>query len=186
MAVKPIQILTYDPEWSRNFELLRGFFITQLGHMIQEIYHVGSTAVPGLSAKPVIDLDIVLTDLSKLEEAIDKLHQLGYIYRGEMGITGRHVFSADGSTFTFAHHMYICDPHSDAFKNHISLRDFLRSNAAASKQYGELKKQLIQSNAYDMDAYVHGKTAFITGILAAAGFERSSLDLIQKENTFKT
>jgi len=103
-----------------------------------------------------------------------------------MGITGRHAFSDDRSAFTFAHHLYICDSQSDAFKNHISLRDFLRSNTEASKQYEELKKQLAQSNIYDMDAYVQGKTTFITGILAAAGFERSSLDLIQKENTFNT
>lgn len=68
----------------------------------------------------------------------------------------------------------------------MSLRDFLRSNAEASKQYAALKMQLAQSNAYDMDAYVQGKTAFITNILAAAGFDSSALDLIQKENTFNT
>jgi len=184
MTAKPIEIIAYDPEWPGQFELLRRFFESELGELVQEIYHVGSTAVAGLSAKPVIDLDIVLKDLSLLDHAIAQLGVLGYTYRGEMGISGRHAFSSDVSAIAFAHHLYVCDPQSDAFKNHISLRDFLRSNPEARDEYAALKRQLAESNAYDMDAYVQGKTAFITRILAAAGFERSALDLIQKENTF--
>jgi len=184
MKLKPIEIFAYDPEWPLQFEVLRRFFETQLGELIYEVHHVGSTAVPGLSAKPVIDLDIVLKDLSRLNTATDQLCRLGYTYRGEMGITGRHAFSAKGSTIAFAHHLYICDPQSNAFRNHISLRDFLRSNLEARDQYAKLKRQLAESNAYNMDGYVQGKTAFITRILATAGFDSSALDLIQKQNIF--
>lgn len=95
MTAKPIEIIDYDPEWPLQFELLRRFFESQLGELIHEIHHVGSTAVPGLSAKPVIDLDIVLKELSQLDDAIDQLGGLGYAYLGEMGITFVYLRSAE-------------------------------------------------------------------------------------------
>lgn len=184
MTNYPIQVEAYNPEWPMRFEILKELLTVHLDALIREIHHVGSTAVPGLAAKPVIDLDVILNDLSQLSIAIEQLEQLGYSYNGEMGITGRHAFFAKNVTNRFAHHLYICDPQSNAFKNHICLREFLRNNETIKHTYADLKKQLAASNAYDMDAYVQGKTAFITGILATAGFDDSALDLIQKENTF--
>jgi GrpB-like predicted nucleotidyltransferase (UPF0157 family) len=184
MTNYPIQVESYNPEWPLRFELLKELLRGHLGALILEIHHVGSTAVPDLAAKSVIDLDVILKDLSQLNLAIEQLGQLGYNYMGEMGITGRHAFTAKGAVNKFPHHLYICDPQSDGFKNHICLRDFLRTNETARQAYADLKKQLAESNAYDMDAYVQGKTAFITGILARAGFDDSALNLIQKENSF--
>jgi GrpB-like predicted nucleotidyltransferase (UPF0157 family) len=184
MTNLPIDIESYNPDWPSRFQTLKRLIEVQLGTLIKEIHHVGSTAVPGLSAKPVIDLDIILNDYSQLNLAIDKLNESGYLYKGEMGITGRHAFSAMDCEVKFLHHLYICDPDSDAFKNHICLRNFLRSNAKAAVHYGKLKQQLAESNGDDMNAYVQGKTAFITKILAEAGFQNSALDSIRKENTF--
>jgi len=186
MTNVPINIEPYNPDWPLRFQTLKYFMNVQLGTLLREVHHIGSTAVPGLCAKPVIDIDIVLKYHSDLLLAIDKLNESGYLYKGEMGITGRHAFLAMDCEIKFSHHLYICDPNSEAFRNHICLRNFLRNNAEVRKQYGKLKQQLAKSSNDDMNAYVQGKTAFITRILAEAGFGDSALDLIRKENTFDT
>lgn len=184
MNLKPIQIEAYNPDWPDKFAAICHRLRQHLGEMIGDIHHVGSTAVPGLRAKPIIDIDIILTDLSQLEQAIAILDQAGYRYQGEMGITGRHAFSYQFQEEHASHNLYICDPESEAFKNHICLRDFLRNNEAEKLEYGALKVQLANLHPYDLDRYVDGKTAFITGILERSGFAAQAIRLIRKENIF--
>lgn len=186
---KSILIKDYTPEWARQFELLRKVYVEHLGEKIMAVEHVGSTAVPGLCAKPVIDIDMVINDQSVLAEIIPLLAALGYEYKGEVGIPDRFVFRPndtslpkDGSGSVWPkHHLYACIAGSAALRNHLLLRAALRADPALTTAYGQLKRKLAKSAA-NMDEYVMGKTSFITQLLAAQGMSPAELSAIAEQN----
>ena len=155
------------------------------------IVHVGSTAIPGLSAKPVIDLDIIVNDDDKtLQSVIHKLEDLGYIHLGERGISGREAFqqpshqipnSAENMEW-FKHHLYVCTLGSVGLNNHLSLKKHLLEHPEKVKAYSDLKELLAEKFPNDMDAYVEGKTNFIVQILKEEGLPSADAELIEKEN----
>jgi len=99
----PLVIKEYDPQWPVLFEELRVKFSGLLGNMVSAIEHVGSTSVPGLAAKPIIDLDVLLASASYLPETIRRLATLGYECEGDLGIAGREAF--EYAPALFAHHL---------------------------------------------------------------------------------
>jgi len=186
-----ITISNYDPVWPENFYNISHHLKSALGDLTADIQHVGSTSVPGLKAKPIIDIDIILKDLSFLKKAIDTLEGIGYKYLGEMGISGRFAFQAPPSlpqnggsgyhTFPL-HNLYICDPSSQAYLNHICLRDHLRDNKKDRISYSKLKDRLAISYPYEIDRYVEGKTDFISAILKKRGMDDKMIQIIREEN----
>ncbi|MES2777321.1 MAG: GrpB family protein [Bacteroidota bacterium] len=187
---KEIKIENYDPAWALEFQQLKSVYQSNLGDLICGIEHVGSTAVEGLAAKAIIDIDLVIADRTILAAVIEKLAALGYAYRGNQGITDREAFKRlsdqtplDGSGRTWPnHHLYVCPQDSVSLRNHITLRDVLRSNPDKMKAYDALKKQLAAEHRFNMDLYIEKKTPFITEILKEAGFDDSSIDNIVLEN----
>lgn len=129
-----------------------------------DIQHVGSTSVPGLCAKPIIDIDIIVADRAKLASVATALQDISYRHLGDLGIPGREAFKADDHAIT--HHLYACLADSPALKNHLTLRDHLRSHPTDREAYGALKRELARKFPHDIDSYIAGKTAFIEGILA--------------------
>ncbi len=186
---KAILIQEYTPAWAAEFLLLKQLYLHHLGDKLLAIEHVGSTAVPGLCAKPVIDVDLVIKDQSVLKEIIPLLETLGYIFKGEVGIPDRFVFGQthpwvpqEGSgKLWMKHHLYVCIAGSMALRNHLSLRDALIADPTLATAYGELKKDLAQRTT-DMEDYVMGKTSFIAQILAAKGMGTSELSAIAEQN----
>ncbi len=144
------------------------------------VEHVGSTAVPGLAAKPIIDMDVVVASSDKLPEAIERLASLGYVHRGNLGIDGREAF--DSPRGLPAHHLYVCLRESAALANHLALRDFLRHDSVAVAEYGRIKRQLAERFPNDIDGYVAGKTDFILTVLRGAGFPETVLRAIRDAN----
>jgi GrpB-like predicted nucleotidyltransferase (UPF0157 family) len=140
------------------------------------IEHVGSTSVPGLAAKPVLDIDIVISNIDKLPPIIEKLKTLGYIHRGNLGLEGREAFQAPENLVS--HHLYVCLEDSVAYKNHMILRDFLRINSAARDQYAQLKRDLADKYADSIDSYVDGKTDFILKILQQEGMQEKEISSV--------
>jgi GrpB-like predicted nucleotidyltransferase (UPF0157 family) len=187
---KKIVVEDYSPSWALTFQTLKSVYALHLGNLIVDIQHVGSTSVEGLAAKPVIDIDIIIDTPTHLPAIIQKLKLMGYEHRGNLGITDREAFKGktdqvpfDGSRRTWPkHHLYVCPADSISLKNHLALRDFLRSNPNKAQQYGELKKQLATEHPYNMDLYIARKTPFITAILQAAGFDDATLHHITQEN----
>jgi GrpB-like predicted nucleotidyltransferase (UPF0157 family) len=167
-TVKPILVVDYDPEWPARFERLRALIQPALGEVVSRIEHVGSTAVPGLTAKPIIDLDVVVSSLSLLPLVIERLDCIGYVHEGDLGIEARQAFRAPSNLP--AHHLYVCPEGSPALANHLAVRDRLRSDPELAREYGRLKRSLAQDFARDSGAYVEGKTQFLLSILRAAGF----------------
>ena len=137
------------------------------------VEHVGSTSVPGLAAKPIIDLEIVVASASLVPMAIEGLAKLGYAHRGDLGIEGREAF--DSPSGLPAHHLYVCVLDNTALKNHLTIRDYLRRHSAAAEKYGNLKKKLARQFPTDIDRYSAAKTDFLLEVLRQTGLSDREL-----------
>jgi len=172
-------VVDYDPGWRRVFEEIRSSVLAGVSDIAIAIEHVGSTSVPGLAAKPVIDMDVVVAD-SDMETGIGRLTALGYEHRGDLGIQGREAFGRPSGSPR--HHLYLCPSGSPALANHLAIRDYLRRNASAASAYGELKKHLAREFPRDIDGYIEAKTGFIVGVLRKVGFPEDTLAEIERMN----
>jgi GrpB-like predicted nucleotidyltransferase (UPF0157 family) len=142
--------------------------------------HVGSTSVPGLPAKPVVDACIVGASRRDIPHVVKALARIGYVHRGDLGVPEREAFSHPPSLPK--HHLYASLRGSPSLKNHLGLRDYLRSHPAAAEDYGKLKEALAQRFPEDIDSYIAGKTEFILGILRQVGLSDEELAAIRDIN----
>jgi GrpB-like predicted nucleotidyltransferase (UPF0157 family) len=161
-----ITIQDYDPLWPQQFETLRSRIAATLGEMAIAVEHVGSTAVPGLAAKPIIDIDILLKSSTDFPLVITRLSSSGYEHQGDLGITGREVFRPPPNDLP--HHLYVCPPDSQEYMRHIAFRDHLRTHPEDANAYATLKRMLAGKFADDRDAYTQGKGEFVANILRSA------------------
>lgn len=173
-------VVDYDPSWPAQFEILRSRIWGAVGDLAVSVEHVGSTSVPGLAAKPIIDIDVVVPSIADVGMVIERLATLGYRQRGDLGIEGREAFESPSGLP--AHHLYACVRGSTALNNHLTVRDWLRRDPAAAAQYGLLKKRLAEFSPTDMDKYIAGKTGFLLGVLRKAGFPEHALTAIAEVN----
>lgn len=178
--MKTIVVVDYDPGWPGVFEQLRSQIWPVVREIAATIEHVGSTSVPGLAAKPIIDVDVVVPTDADVPSAITRLATLGYGHQGTLGVEGRDAFTTPGSSPP--HHLYLCPSGSLALANHLAVRDYLRAHPEAALEYGELKKQLASRFAHDVDGYTAGKTDAILRILRQAGFRSDELERIERIN----
>ncbi|HTC95355.1 MAG TPA: GrpB family protein [Terriglobales bacterium] len=155
----PVIVLDYDPNWPGVFQSLRKQIADALGGMAAAIEHVGSTAVPDLAAKPIIDIDVLLASEMMLPATIERLASLGYIHRGNLGIPEREAFYAPANDPP--HHLYVCPPGSAEFRRHMAFRDYLRTHPNDAKIYAGLKIALAQRFCEDRSAYNAAKTEFV-------------------------
>ena len=173
-----IEVLDYDPVWAARFETLRVEYAEALVAAevpYTAIEHVGSTSVPGLAAKPVIDCDIVVAE-SHVEAASTVLVNLGFEARGELGIPQRWAFWEPERLVST--NTYVVVEGSLALRNHLAVRDTLRADAALRQEYGAVKKR-VGATATDIYEYGAGKNDVVQRVLAAAGLtqsERASID----------
>jgi GrpB-like predicted nucleotidyltransferase (UPF0157 family) len=139
ILINPVLIVAYDPSWPATFQQLRDRLAATLGPLAVAIEHVGSTAVPGLAAKPIIDLDVIIADRADradLPAVIERLRSLGYLHEGDLGVPGREAFTTpSGAT---AHHLYVCAVGTPALDHHLAFRDALRADSAVAHAYGDL------------------------------------------------
>lgn len=176
--MRPVIVVEYDRSWPGVFEALAAVYRRALGPLALRIEHVGSTAVPGLAAKPVIDVDIVIGAAAQLPEAARLLAGIGYRHIGDLGIPTREAFlrcgddvPRDGSGRAWpAHNLYVCPADSPELERHIRFRDWLRAHPEGAARYGLLKRELAERFRLDRDAYTEAKTDFV---LAALGQTRS-------------
>jgi GrpB-like predicted nucleotidyltransferase (UPF0157 family) len=176
--MRTIIVVDCDPSWSEAFERVYSSVWPVVSHLALSIEHVGSTAVRGLAAKPIIDVSVVVRTESDVPAAIECLATLGYVHQGNLGIEGREAFeSPEGLP---AHHLYLCPRDSPGLANHLAVRDHLRRHPDIAKEYGELKKRLAEQFPHDIDRYVGGKTDLLLRILRAAGLPPARLVEIER------
>jgi GrpB-like predicted nucleotidyltransferase (UPF0157 family) len=144
------------------------------------VEHVGSTAVEGLSAKPVIDTCIVVASRADVPACIERLARIGYIHRGDLGVPDREAFRPPDQLPR--HHLYLSPSASLSLKNHLGLRDYLRSHPEAAQEYGALKTSLARRFPTDIDSYIVGKAEFILRILGEVGLNYEELVEIKRIN----
>ncbi|HEX5013145.1 MAG TPA: GrpB family protein [Candidatus Limnocylindrales bacterium] len=178
-GVPAIEVVDYDPAWPARFEAIRARIAPALGTLAIAIEHVGSTSVPGLAAKPVIDIDVVVADEASVSAAIDGLARLGYEHLGDLGVRDREAFRRPPGTER--HNLYVCRAGGEGLRNHLALRDHLRSHPEAVQAYGALKRRLATEVA-DIDEYVIAKTDLIVSFLRAEGIDEKTLDAIEAAN----
>ena len=163
----PVVIADPDPSWRDAFEGLRERLLPVFDGIAVHIEHIGSTAVPGLAAKPIIDLVVVVPDDRHIPAAIERLATLGYEHQGDLGVPGREAFR--GGPAGPAHHLYLSAAHSRSLDAHLAFRDALRADPALAHAYEDLKRRLAATLGHDRDAYTDGKGAFVAEVLQARG-----------------
>jgi GrpB-like predicted nucleotidyltransferase (UPF0157 family) len=163
---EPICVVAYNPEWPAMFERMCHCLQLFLGDVAVAIEHVGSTAVPGLAAKPILDIDVVVRTRSEVAEGIRRLGEDGYVHRGDLGVRGREAFTNPPDRTR--HHLYLVVQGSEALQNHLEFRDYLRSHPETAEEYGALKKVLAARFRDDREGYNLAKTQFVTDVLRRA------------------
>lgn len=174
-----IEVVDYDAAWPERFAILRDRLEPAVGDVAIAIEHVGSTSVPGLAAKPVIDIDVIV-HAANLPIAIERITALGYEHLGEMGVPQREAFRAPDDLPR--HNLYVTVDGCVSLRNHLAVRDYLRANPEAARAYGELKKKLAVTCEGDIDRYVAGKSEFISAILSRSGLSEEELLAIRAVN----
>lgn len=171
MRRKKVIVLPYDPAWKDAFEAIRRELEAALGDLALGIEHVGSTSVEGLSAKPCIDVDVVIQDYSVFSDVVRKLEAIGYVHKGDLGIRDREAFRYSDKPHLLTHHLYVCPRDSRELHRHLTFRDFLRSHPEAAKQYGQVKERAAQLFPEDMDQYIAYKSPCIARLYEQCGLE---------------
>jgi GrpB-like predicted nucleotidyltransferase (UPF0157 family) len=160
----PVEIFEYDPDWPVQFERIRRAISSVLGDVALSIEHVGSTSVPGLAAKPILDIDVVVRTTADVPNAIELLASIGYTHQGDLGIPGREAFTAPDKTYQ--QHLYLLASGAKPLEEHITLRDRLRADRNLVEQYAEIKYRLASEYGDDREGYTEAKTEFIRRVLA--------------------
>jgi GrpB-like predicted nucleotidyltransferase (UPF0157 family) len=163
---RPIEIVDYDDSWPEEFERLRARLAAALGPVATRIEHVGSTAVPGLAAKPKLDVDVVVASDADVEAAIVRLAEIGFVHQGNLGVPGREAFKGpDGGD---RYHVYVCVEDGEPLRQHLAFRDRLRADPQAATEYAALKRKLARRFGADRDGYTRAKSEFVERVVSSS------------------
>jgi GrpB-like predicted nucleotidyltransferase (UPF0157 family) len=160
-----VKLAPYAAEWKRLFEEEKALLETVIGQYVLDIQHVGSTAVPGMVAKPIIDIGIAVASFEEARVCIQPIEQLGYEYRGEHGIPRRHYFTK-GHPRT--HQIHMNEIGSRDWENLVLFRDYLIQHPGLAEEYAALKAELARRYPTNREAYLDGKAPFIERVLEMA------------------
>ena len=166
MRTAKVNVVPYDAEWKNDFEKIKSEIERAIGELIIGIEHVGSTAVEGMSAKPCIDIDVVIENRTVLCAVVRGLAEIGYIHEGDLGINGREAFKYFDKPHLRAHHLYVCAKDSEELRRHIAFREHLRANPDAVKKYSRVKEKAAELFPDDIDGYIRYKSPCIEALYA--------------------
>lgn len=173
-------LVPHNPAWAAEFEDLRRVYATGLGGLILRIEHVGSTAVPGLAAKPILDIDIVMPDYEAFSAIASALAELGYTHNGDQGIPQREAFKEQDASAPYTqprrrwmkHHLYVCPEGGAELRRHVAFRDALRARADLRQEYERLKLAIAARCGDDRKLYASIKETecrdFVQRVLSSA------------------
>jgi len=170
----PITVVAYDPAWPAEFARESASVSQAINPVLIAIHHIGSTAIPGMWAKPVIDMLAIVSNIAELDgrnelgEPNAKMQALGYEAMGEFGIPGRRYFRKDNAAGMRTHQIHAFQIGSPQIERHLAFRDFLTAHGQYAARYAELKRCLAARYPNDLAAYMDGKDAFIREIDAKA------------------
>ena len=163
MRTKRVVVEKWNPQWKYEYKKIVASLGKDIIYNSIKIEHIGSTSVEGLSAKPVIDLDIVI-EKDKFAIIKELLNKKGYEYDGDLGIEGREAFSYSGKEELMTHHLYVCPKDYKELFKHITFRNFLKNNPALAAEYSKVKEQAAVLYPDDIDKYMEFKSEIIEKI----------------------
>lgn len=165
MPQTPITIEAYDPAWPEHYEAAKATVLDAVGEDVERVDHVGSTAVPGMAARPIVDVQVVVPDEERAEACIGPLTGAGFAYQADRD--GWHVFEAtpdDGQSVAVSVHQ----SDSQRWRDAVLFRDYLRTEPEAARRYESLKRDLAADHPEDPAAYRAGKASFVEAAVAEA------------------
>ena len=169
MQTRRVTVSKYDENWKTAFENIKAELEAALGNLTLAIEHVGSTSVEGLSAKPCIDVDVIIEDYGVFDAVAEKLASIGYVHEGNLGIKDREAFKYSDKPHLYQHHLYVCPKYSEELRRHLTFRDFLRSNPEAVKKYGLVKELAAQNFPDSIEKYIEYKSPCIEELYKTCG-----------------
>ncbi len=158
--VRKIKVVPHDPNWPELFQAEADKLIGILGQEIVAIHHIGSTVIPNISAKPIVDILVTVHDIEKIDQFGEEMIELGYRPQGEFGIPGRRFF-IKGSDANRTHHAHIFQTGNPEIERHLNFRDYLIAHPEEAQTYSRLKHELTRKFSEDIESYMEGKDGFI-------------------------
>jgi len=166
-----VKLKKHDPNWAKLFKKEKKLLLGKFPNVILEISHGGSTTIPTIPAKPIIDMFAVVLSLKKAKAIKNKLEKLGYEYRGADGVKER-ILYVKGEPELRTHHLQLVEKKSDEWKNHILIKNYFLKHPEVAKRYAKLKAKLAEKYPNSRKSYSHGKDAFIKSIIQKAKKEK--------------
>ena len=157
-----VGIVSYNPNWKEIYKEESKKIKNVLSDIIVDIHHIGSTAIPGIKAKPVIDILVEVKDIEAVDRYNNKMEELGYEVMGEYGIPKRRFFRKGGNNRT--HHIHIFQVGNEEIERHINFKEYLIAHPDKAREYSKLKEKLTNKYTYDVENYTNGKSDFIKEI----------------------
>ena len=172
-SIRRIKVVPYDPLWPSRFEEEASRISAVLGGELVAIHHIGSTAIVGMWAKPIIDIMPLVRDIQKVDMYSEAMIALGYEPKGENTIPGRRFFIKGGDA-NRSHHVHAYEPDNPEVARHLDFRDYLVGHPQDAEAYASLKRSLAARFPHDINGYIAGKDAFVKEILQRAQAWRES------------
>lgn len=158
-----IVVTAYNPEWKEMFEAEARIVKEILGDNCAAVFHIGSSSVEGLKAKPIIDIMPVVQDLKLVDRQAEAFERIGYEYLGEFGMPGRRYLRKGGDERTHQIHIFRQND-AENIERHLAVRDYLRAHKNIAEEYAALKENLALQYPYDIEKYCDGKDEFVKNL----------------------
>jgi GrpB-like predicted nucleotidyltransferase (UPF0157 family) len=163
-----IRVVPHDPAWASAFREEEAVLRPVFGGIWVRAHHIGSTSIPGIPAKPIIDILLEVTSIEAVDPLNEKMAELGYRPKGEYGIPGRRYFPK-GESDSRTHHLHVFGAGHPRVRDHLEFRDYLIAHPDEADEYGRLKERLAEEFRHDIEGYMAGKDGFIKDVIAKAG-----------------
>jgi GrpB-like predicted nucleotidyltransferase (UPF0157 family) len=168
MGRTTVDLCEYDPAWPHRYESARRELEDVLGDLVVATHHIGSTSVPGLVAKPTIDIALVVSSIGEFVASVHAVERLGYEHRPASIFNDDHLFLRRIEGDERTHHLHVVSTSCTDLEDWLDFRDLLRGDPDAARQYAELKREMADRHHTDRGAYVDAKTQIIGQLLAEA------------------
>ncbi len=159
--MRKVEVVPHDPQWRNAFEAEAKHVAAALDENVAAIHHIGSTAIPNIYAKPVVDLLVEVRDITEVDRRSSAMESLGYEVMGEYGIPGRRYFRKDNREGIRTHNIHAFETGSAEVERHLAFRDYMIAHPGDAQRYSELKRKLAEEHPQSIDGYMDGKDGFI-------------------------
>ncbi|AFZ29310.1 protein of unknown function UPF0157 [Gloeocapsa sp. PCC 7428] len=159
--MRKVEVVPHNPQWQDAFVKEKQHILQALGNNVVAIHHIGSTAIPHIYAKPIIDLLVEVKEIAKADQCNLSMEVLGYEAMGEFGIPSRRYFRKNNAAGVRTHHVHTFEVGNPEVEKHLAFRDYMISHLAYAQQYSDLKRELARKYPHDIDSYMDGKHGFI-------------------------